>query len=60
MENNRILVMAGIGFVLLMLFFGWCYSKKSPRVEKWGWRIMGLLERRLEDEWYWYQTPAKP
>lgn len=32
MEKERLLLIAGIVFALLMLFFGWCYTKKSPRV----------------------------
>ena len=57
MEDNRILVIAGIVFVLLMLVFGWCYSKKSPRVEKWGWRIMGLLAAVFVVFTLWYHEP---
>ncbi len=32
MEKERLLLIAGIVFALLVLFFGWCYTKKSPRV----------------------------
>ena len=59
MEDKRILVIAGIGFVLLMLFFGWCYTKKSPKVEKWGWRIMGLLMAVFVVFTLWYHVPIR-
>ena len=59
MEDKRILVIAGIGFVLLMLFFGWCYTKKSPKVEKWGWRIMGLLAAAFVVFTMWYHIPIR-
>lgn len=59
MEDNRIFVIAGMVFVLLMLFFGWCYTKKSPRVEKWGWRIMGLLAAVFVVFTLWYHVPVR-
>ncbi|MBP3588682.1 MAG: hypothetical protein J6J51_06575, partial [Clostridia bacterium] len=59
MENNRILVIAGIGFVLLMLFFGWCYTKKSERTEKIGWLVIGLLAAAFVVFTIWYHIPIR-
>ena len=43
MEKARLMLVLGIAFAVLTAFFCWCYTKKSPRVEKWGWRVIGLL-----------------
>ena len=59
MENNRILVIAGIGFVVLMLFFGWCYTKKSERTEKIGWLVIGLLAAAFVVFTIWYHIPIR-
>ena len=57
MEKERILVIAGVAFVALTAFFCWCYTKKSPRVEKWGWRVIGLLAAGFAVFTVWYHVP---
>ena len=59
MEKERILWIAGIVFVVLMLFFGWCYTKKSERTEKIGWLVIGLLAAAFVVFTIWYHIPIR-
>ena len=59
MENNRVFVITGIVFALLMLFFGWCYTKKSERAEKIGWLVIGLLVLAFVVFTVWYHIPIR-
>ena len=55
MEKERLMLVLGIAFAVLTAFFCWCYTKKSPKVEKWGWRVIGLLAAGFAVFTVWYQ-----
>ena len=59
MEKTRMLVITGIIFVVVMLFFGWCYTEKSARTEKIGWRVIGLLTVAFVVFAFWYHIPVR-
>ena len=59
MEKERLIVLVGIVFALLMLFFGWCYTKKSARAEKIGWWVIGLLLLAFMVFTVWYHIPIR-
>ena len=58
MEKARLMLVLGIAFAVLTAFFCWCYTKKSPKVEKWGWRVIGLLAAGFAVFTVWYYTPV--
>ena len=57
MNNERLILIIGIAFVALIAFFCWCYSSKSVRTEKKGWKIIGLLVVAFVVFTVWYHMP---
>ena len=57
MDTGRLLLIAGIALAAMTAFFCWCYAKKSAKVSKWGWRIIGLAAVLLAVFTVWYHIP---
>ena len=58
MEEKRMVVIILMGLLVLLLFYGWCFTEKHARVKKWGWWSIGLLTLAFAIFTVWYHTPA--